>query len=238
MALTQTQGQIAENVRQFANAKGTTALLRHPNTNVYDYINRAHGSLHRKLTEAGLGDRFLSTTTVTTASGTSTYSLPATFDHLISIDMSANGAKFWLSGHEMNERPGLTDPSATYTGVPLTYRLRGSNIEYLPTPSGVYTSVLWYVPTPTNWATDGSDSSSLFDTINRLDDYIIAYAARFIATKDRAWDLVNECKELCKEIAEEIEVIGHARDRNSPPRPINERPTNRFGRRMHVSRFR
>src|SRR5687767_4008979 len=157
MALSQTQNQILENVRQFANAKGTTALLRHPNANVYDYINRAFGSLHRKLTEAGLGDRFISSTTVSVTSGTATYALPATFDRLLSLDMNANGSKYWLSKYEMNERPGLTDPSSTYTGVPLTYRLRGSNIEYLPTPGGSYTGTLWYVPTSSNLATDGTD---------------------------------------------------------------------------------
>lgn len=238
MALTQTQAQIAENVRQFADVKGTTALLRHPNANVYDYINRAFGSLHRKLTEAGLGDRFISSTTVSITSGTATYALSATFDRLLSVDVTANGAKYWLTKYELNERAGLTDASATYTGVPVTYRLRGSNIEYLPTPAGSYSSTIWYVPTPTNLATDGTDASTVFDTINRLDDYLIAYAAQFVSIKDSKADKLAWSKQIIGEISEEIRALAHSRDMNSPPRPVNERPTNRFGRRAHVSRFR
>lgn len=236
MSLTQTQAQILANVRQFADAAGTTALQRHANANVYDYINRALGSLHRKLTEAGLGDRYLSSTTMSLTSGTATYSLPATFDHLISVDLTANGTKTWLVAYEMHERPALTDPASTFSGTPICYRLRGSNIEYLPTPGSSYSSVIWYVPTPTSWATDGTDASSTFDTINRLDEYLVAYASRLIAVKDKKWDLVGQCKALMEEIGDEIASIGHARDRNSPPRPVDEMMHDRFGRRRLIPR--
>lgn len=234
MSLNQTQAQILANVRQMTDTAGTTALLKHPSANVYDYINRALASLHRKLTEAGLGDRYLSSTTVTTVSGTATYSLPATFDHLISVDLEANGAKGWLTAYEMHERPMLTDPNAITSGVPVTYRLRGSNIEYLPTPMGVYTSTLWFVPTPTNWATDGSDATSTFDTINRLDEYVIAAASVPIAFKEKNWGLKKELDGVVSGIGEELAAIGRMRDRNSPPRPVDDTLTNRFGRR---SRF-
>lgn len=234
MSLNQTQAQILANVRQFASAAGTTDLLRHPDANVRDYINRALGSLHRKLTEAGVGNRYLSSQTVSIVSGTATYALASDFDHLISVDLTANGVKSWLVAYEMNERPMLTDANASYSGVPITYRLRGANVEYLPTPGGTYTSTLWYVPTPTNWSTGTSDASSTFDTINRLDEYLVAYAAKKIATKDRKWDLVKECDSVLAEIGEEIVAIGHSRDRNSPPRPVDEMRTNRWGRRMSV----
>jgi hypothetical protein len=230
LALNQTQAQILANVRQFTDTAGTTALSRHPNANIYDYINRAHGSLHRLLTECGLGDRFLSSTTVTTSSGTATYSLPATFDHLISVDLTANGTKSWLTAYEMHERPMLTDSSASYSGIPVAYRLRGSNIEYLPTPAGVYTSTLWFTPTPTNWATDGTDSASNFDTINRLDEYIIAYASAPVFFKDKNFDAYQMALGIVDRMADEVRGMAHARDRNSPPRPVDDSPRDRWGR--------
>lgn len=235
MALTQTLAQIRESVRQYADVKGTTALLRHPDATVNDYINRALGSLHRKLDEAGVGMQFLSSSTVTTSAGTATYSLPADFRHLISLDLTANGVKTWLVGYEVHERAALTDPSATFAGVPFTYRLRGSVVELLPTPQGVYSGTLWYVPTPTQFATSGGDAST-WDTIDRLDDYLVAYAAKLIATKDKKKDLFAAAKDTMQELDDEIRAIGRRRDMNSPARPVDEYMTNRWGRRTGIPR--
>ena len=74
------------------------------------------------------------------------------------------------------------------------------------------------------------------DTINRLDDYIIAYAARFIAIKDKNWDLAGQCKALIDEMTPEIEALGRNRDRNSPPRVLDTRTRDRWGRTPRWSR--
>lgn len=231
MALTRTLAQLAADVRKFANVQGTTALQRHPNADVYDYVNRALGSLHRRLTAAQPDQRYLSSTSASFSDGTSTYSLPVDFDHLIAVEVSANGVKRWLVAYEMHEHASLTSPDTDFVGVPFAYRLRGANIDFLPTPeSADYTYYLWYVPTPRQFATSG-DEAQTFDTINRLDDYVIAYAARIIATKDKQWDLVGECKSLCAEMEAEIAVIGRGRDQNSPPRIVDETLADRWGRR-------
>lgn len=230
MALTQTLTQITANVRQFTDTGGTNALVRHPTANLYDYINRGLGSLHRLLTEQLPDQRFLSSTTVTTESGVTEYDLPADFDHLISIDLSANGGKTWLTAYEMHERAALTDPSTGSISQPMFYRLRGSSIEYLPSPNGVYTSTLWYVPTPTQLAT-GSDT---FDTINRLDDYVIAYASRFVAVKDKNGELKNLCNELMAELRGDVMIVARNRDKNSPSRIVDEMQANRWGRGRRV----
>lgn len=225
MALTQTLTQLTANVRRFADIGGTNALVRHPDADLYDYLNRAFGSLHRILTEQLPDVRVLSSTTVTTSAGTATYALPADFDHLISVDLTANGSKTWLLSYEMHERASLTAPSSAGIGVPLAYRLRGSNIEYLPTPTGVYTSVLWYVPTPSQ-LTSGAQT---YDTINRLDDYLIAYAARFVAVRDKNSDLVGICNQMIAEFRREAEQAARGRDKNSPSRIVDESFANRWG---------
>lgn len=230
MALTVTASQILANVRRITDTAGTNGAARHADAHIYDYINRALGSLHRKLTEALPDERYLSSTTVSLTSGTTTYSLPADFDHLISVDLTANGVKRWLVAYEMSERPALSDPSATFTGIPFAYRLRGSNVEYLPSPTSSYSSTLWYVPTPTQWSTSGSDASSTFDTINRLDDYLIAYAGRFVAMRDKNFDLAGTLKAMCDELEAEIYAIGRSRDKNSPSRIVDESAGDRFGR--------
>ena len=227
MALTQTRTQIRANVRRISDTGGTNALVRHPDADLNEYIDLALGALHRALSEGIVDQRLLSSTTVSLTSGTTAYALPATFDHLISVDLTANGHKSWLSAYEMHERAALTSPDVTTTGVPTLYRLRGSNIEYLPSPSGSYTSTLWYVPTPTQFTADGDT----FDTINRLDTFLFAYAARFIGVRDKNTTLVGLCDELIGEMREDIKTVSRNRDKNSPPRIVDESRSNRWGRR-------
>jgi len=231
MALNQTLEQLVASTRKFANVQGATALLRHPVADVNDYVYRALGSLHRKLTEAQPDQRYLSSETISTAAATSLYTLPVDFEHLISIDMTANGVKVWLQSYENAERPMLTDPSGSYNGIPTFYRLRANYIELLPVPHGAYVATLWYKPNAQQPTT-----GQTFDTISRLDDYIVAYAARIVATKDKQWDLVAECRNVCKELEEEISVIGRTRDANSPGRVTDVSLSNRWGRRLGSSR--
>ena len=231
MALTQTLAQLRASTRKFANVQGTTALLRHPDADVNDYILRAIGSLYRRLTEAQPDQRYLSSTIITMVSGTSSYSLPSDFDSLISVDMTAQGVKVWLLAYENSERPTLTDPAEYFTGIPAYYRLRSSNIEYLPVPKDAYSSTVWYVPSAQQ-PTEGQ----AFDTISRLDEYLVAYAARIVATKDKNWDLVGEGRAVCNEMAEEIAVIGRSRDLNSPGRITDTGLANRWGRRLRGAR--
>lgn len=228
MALTQTRTQLRANLRRFTDTGGTNALVRHPDADFNEYLDRALGSLHRALNEAIADQRFLSTSSVAlTTVGGASYALPALFDHLISVDLSANGHKSWLTAYEMHERASLTTPDVNTAGVPVTYRLRGANIEYLPAPSGSYTSVLWYVPTPTQFTQD----ADTVDTINRLDDYLIAYASQFVAIKDKNTELLGICKDMMRELREEIATVARNRDKNSPPRIVDEGMTNRWGRR-------
>ena len=130
------------------------------------------------------------------------------------------------------ERPTLTDPANSFASMPFTYCLRGSNIELLPTPTAGYTCTLWYVPTATQFAND----AQLYDTISRLDDYLVAYGSRFIAVKDKNSELVNLCNALMAEIKGDIQVAARARDKNSPARIVDEMMSDKWGRRSRWRR--
>jgi len=228
VALTQNRAQIRANVRLTTNTGGVSALARHPDTSLNEYIDRALGAAHRILTDVLPDLRILSTTSITTTTGTSLYALPADFDHLISVEMSANGVKSWLVAYEMHEHATLTDPSAIHAGIPYAYRLRGSNIDLLPTPTAGYVATLWYVPNATQFASD----AQLYDTISRLDDYLIAYAGRFVALRDQNMGLAATCKQMVDEFAEELTKAARNRDKNSPSRVVDEGMADRWGRRL------
>lgn len=232
MALNQSLQQMREGVRKFANVQGTTALVRHPDADLNDYINRALGSLHRKLRMALPDQRILSSDTITTSSGQTTYPLQTDFDFLISLEMTADGRRRWLTAYEMAERPYIISPDVPSNGIPLVYRLRGGNIEFLPAPNDEYDILVWYVPSASQLATD----PATVDTIDRLDDYVIAYAAKFVAVKDKNWDLVGACKDQVAELVPEIEALGRNRDRNSPPRVVDVRGRDRWGRTPRYTR--
>lgn len=231
MALDQTLAQLRASTRKFANVQGSTALLRHPDADVNDYVLRALGSLHRKLTEAQPDQRYLAYEDISTTNGTSLYPVPSDFESIISVDLTANGVKVWLTSFAMNERPMLTDSAEPYIGIPLYYRLEGDNLEYLPTPNATFVSRVWYVP-----SAQQPVEGQAFDTISRLDDYLVAYAARIIATKDKQWDLVAECRTVCTELEGEIAVIGRSRDMNAPGRITDIYQADRWGRRLRRGR--
>jgi hypothetical protein len=227
MPLTQQRSDIRTNVRRYANVQGTTALLRHPDADLNDYINRALGSLHRKLTASLPDQRYLASTTLTLTAGVSTYGLGVGFDSLLSLELTALGHKSWLSDKfEFSERPALTDSGAPTQGVPYAYRVEGSNIELLPIPQAAYTVLVWYLPTATQLSSD----AATFDTISRLDDYLIAYAARLIAIKDKNLDLAAVCKATLDELDGEIAALARNVDRNAPPRIVDAYRTDRWGR--------
>lgn len=226
MALTQTLQQMRDGVRKLADIEGTSSRARHSDADLNDYINRALGSLHRRLTMAMPDQRILAQRNITTAKGVSTYGLPTGFDCLISIELTANGRRRWLTSYEMNERPMLTSPDMPGTGVPFCYRLRAGNIEFLPVPDQDYNPLLWFVPTASQLTAD----AQAYDTISRLDEYVIAYAARLVASKDRNTDVREDCTERMGELEGEIDVTARNRDRNSPPRIIDTRQRDRWGR--------
>lgn len=226
MALTQTQAQMRAALRKFCNVQGATALLRHPDADCNDNLNRGLARLRYLLSQSVPDQRFLGTFAITTAKGVSTYPINADFSSLISVDLTAAGRKVWLESYEMHERPDLTTPDVSYAGIPFCYRLRGGNIEFLPVPGAAYPATLWYVNDATQLASD----PETIDTVNRLDDYVIAYAARFIATKDKNWDLLGECKALMGELEGEIQFLGRSRDQNSSSRIVDVYRADRWGR--------
>lgn len=225
MALTRTIDQMVNATRRVTNALGTSALQRHPDVDLFDYVNRGIAALDRKLKLADTGQRFLSSSTITTVVGTEVYALPSEFMALISLSGDINGSQRWFTAYDLNERPRLIDQNAGWTGEPLHYRLRQGNISLLPTPADVYTLTLWYAPNASTLTT-----GQTYDTINRLDDYIVWYAAREVCKKDANWELHDRLTQSMGEIASEIEALGRNRDMSSPARIVDMTQRDRFGR--------
>jgi hypothetical protein len=225
MSLTRTIDQMVAAVRKTTNALGTSALQRHPEVDLFDYVNRGIAALDRKLKLVDTGQRYLSSSTITTVDGTEIYALPSDFMHMVSLSGEINSVMRWFQSYDLSERPGLVDTNAGWTGEPLYYRLRQGNISLLPTPADVYTLTLWYAPAPSTLVT-----TETYDTIARLDDYIVWHAAREVCKKDKNWELHDRLTADMAAMASEIEVIGRNRDMNSPSRIVDCSRRDRYGR--------
>lgn len=224
MALNRTIEQMVDATRRCTDTQGVAALERHPDVDLFDYVNRGIAALHRVLSLADNGQRYINSATILTSTSIENYSLPADFMHLISLSGVFDGVQRWLTSYEMNERPPLIDDNAGWTGEPLFYRLRGANISLVPIPRNVYSLTLWYGPTPAE-LTAGQN----FDTIARLDDYVVWYAAKEIAKKDRNWELHDRLSADMAQLRGEVEAVGRNRDLNSPARIIDVTRRDRYG---------
>lgn len=229
MALTRTLDQMVARVRRTCDVEGTSGVARHPTADIYDELNSGVAALNRLFKEVAPGQRFLASTTISTVSGTSVYALPSDFRSLISIDITANGAKTWMTAFETAERAQLTSPTNSSQGVPYVYALQGQNIELLPIPQGIYTVELRYTPTTTELA----GGTSVFDTIERLDDFVVWFASRSVTKKDRLWELHDRLAQDIAKIEKEIRTIARNYDMNAAPRIADVNPPDRFGRRRY-----
>jgi len=225
MSLTRTIDQMVDATRRAANIQGTTATQRHTESDLFDYVNRGVAALDRILKLVDNGERYLSSTSITTGNGLELYPLPVDFLSLVSLSGMIDGRMRWLTAYAENERPALTDTNAGWTGEPNRYRLRQGNISLLPVPRGEYALTLWYAPAPPTLT-----SGQTFDTIARLDDYIVAYAAREVAKKDANWALHDRLSSELASFRGEIEAIARNRDKNSPARIVDVQRRDRFGR--------
>lgn len=175
MARTRTLTLLLEDVRYLADIEGQTA--RHSDSQLTRRINQAIAAYRRKYREL-----FVVSSTVSTVAGTATLTLPTALDALERVSITVNGSTWVLYPSNSVERHdfdvGFTQPADS---VPSTYRLEGASLYLMPTPGGVYTVTLTYLPQQTDLAT-GSD---VFDpVVSGGEDWVVAAAALDVATRD------------------------------------------------------
>lgn len=232
MALTRNLEQLRDAVQRTADVVAFTD--KHPAAYINDLVNRGLGALARLCRTVDPEFQPIASTTITFDGIATTWPLPSAFRSLISLEyiQGANGSGFktWLLPYERWERAALTQPNAIETPAPHAhaYRLMGSNIEFLPLPPEGDTALLWYATT----ATQLSGDSSVFDTLERLDDYVIWWAAREIAMERENWERHDRLGQKIAEMEADIRVLARSRDLNGPARITDQRMADRdrYGR--------
>jgi len=197
------------------------AIKRFPNAEVNALVNESIADLWDQILRARGFDGYETSTTITTSSGVSVYSVPATFYELLAVAINpGNGlGSYPLERFMMRERPQLANPAVPRYGYPYAYKLLGDNIEVLPAPQGAYSLELRYVPS----ATELSSDLDTFDGINGWEEWAVVDAARKMATKERDFELVGALQADLARLTDRIRALAGARDRASNRRVVDVR---------------
>lgn len=144
-----TIAQMEQEVRDRADAPSTNFPTT---TEVQRALNQSIATLRDHVLDAGGHEAFLTSATVPLTSGTATYALPngtlygaaSAFYRLFGVDAVVGGVNVTLKPFNFAERndyvPGAWNPTVA------RYRIQGTNILFIPTPQGVSSVTLWYVP--------------------------------------------------------------------------------------------
>jgi hypothetical protein len=181
-----TLATVRANARLYADERpgGSDTFISEPECN--RLINLALKEFYDLLV-AARGHEYYETesTSIVTVAGTATYSLPADFYQLLSVDLR------WATDR-VEPVPALSSPADRHRfassglrwseNTPKAFRLRAGLIEFFPTPAGApVTVVLRYVPTcPALTADTGAAGS--FDGVNGWDRLIALRVACEIRT--------------------------------------------------------
>ena len=172
-------------------------------------------------------DYFESEHTATTTA-TTDYALPSDFYKLLDVDLeiSGSGGEFYVvrpyTNTARNRLANSESATVSYGGVLPRYRLRGSNIRFLPQPPTGLTLRLKYVPVLTELDLDADELSDI--VFDQWAEYIELYAAiRALGKEERdSTDFKQELARLQKRIegsalnrdAHLPQTIGQARVHN------------------------
>lgn len=144
-------------------------------TELNTIINDQLAELYDLLLSARGQDYYITSDTLSIVAGTTTYSLPADFYQLKTVTL-----EWGTHEHELVEpinsvagRAALNNDDDWTQYGRKGYRLRGTNIEFLPEPSSAVTCRLQYVPTCTVLTND----SDTFDGVNGWDKLVSLGAA-------------------------------------------------------------
>lgn len=228
MALTRTLAQIVDAIQRTADVVAFTD--KHPVSYIKDLACRGIAALDIIIKTTDTEFRPLGSTTYTTDGIASTFGLPVDCRSIIAIEYTVDGQKDYLDPFEWVERPLLVDAdlSGSTTGRARGYKRIGSNLEVLPRPDANQTIQVWYSTT----ASQPTADSDTVDVYDRLDSYIIWWAAREIAAERENWQRVAFLDRQLATAEGDIRVLARSRDLSAPTRIVDRKNIrDAFGRR-------
>jgi hypothetical protein len=218
--LTTTLEEIRDGVRRTADVVAFTD--KHPNERIDSLINQGFGALSRLCRTTNPEFQPIARWEFDTDGDETMYELPDGFRSLLMVEYTdGSDRKAWLTPYTFNERALLTSPETTANSLrAYSYRLIGSNLELLPRPPADHHVAVWYATTVTQIA--AGDDEATFDTMERLDTYIIWWAAREIAMEREAWERHDRLTSKLQELEGDIRILARSLDLSAATRVTDQ----------------
>lgn len=228
MPLTRTLAQIRDSVQRTA---GISAFVgtgkRHTEASVNDLINRGFGALQRKTAAIDPEFRPIASTEITTDGDATEYPLPSNCRSVLAVHYTVDGNSTWLLPYELHERPALVDANGTVNATRASrYRVLGTNIELLPLADEDHTVLVWYATTAIQLSSDGQSA----DVYDRLDDYVIWWAAREICKDREDWERHDRLGADLKDLEQDLAILARSRDLSHPAKVVDVRTASVWAR--------
>jgi hypothetical protein len=228
MPLTRTLAQIRDSVQRTA---GISAFVgagkRHTTESVNDLINRGFGALTRATAVVDPEFRPIASTEIETDGDATSYALPSNCRSVLAVYYEADGVSTWLIPYELHERAMLSSAQTTAQSSRAShYKVLGTNIDLLPLADDGHTATVWYATTSIQLTADGQSA----DVYDRLDDFVIWWAAREICKDREDWERHDRLTADLEGLRGEIAILARSRDLSHPGRIVDVREANRYGR--------
>lgn len=202
-------------VRQRTDTENETS--RFTVAEVDGYINAGIAQFHQELVLA-CGQGFDEATTFfTTAKDVEMYSLPADWLSIRKLWSKQDGVEYVLDTYQDPETDGIVEP-AGYPQI-MRYRIVGDNISIRPTPDVARVVNVKYLTTTTDLVAPGNTVNG----IDGLEEYIICWASKQIAIKQRDDLLISMLDAQRAEVRSRLIALQRARNSDDPPRMIDRR---------------
>ena len=155
--------QLRTDARLYADQRPSGASVFINDTELNRLINLELGNVYDLLLAARGHEYYADEDTVSVVSGTSRYNLPATFYELLSATLEWSSTDHEpVADYTVPDRAQFTNLGTWARWAPKGFRLRGAQIELLPTPTSSVTMRLQFVPAFTDLSLDGDT----FDGVN------------------------------------------------------------------------
>ncbi len=223
MASSVTLAQLRLDARLYADQRPGSSTSFINETELTRLVNLKIRELYDLLVEARGCDYYATEPTIDIVAGTSRYSLPTDFYQLSSVTLEWAPQDFELmfpigTTRERNNFQNWQGYEQNWTRYSRKgYRLRASQIEFLPEPQPDVTCRLQYVPAFTDLSADGST----FDGINGWEKMVsLGVAIEMRGIEKRS---ASDLQALYVPQLERIEALKTERDAEAPKEIVDER---------------
>lgn len=172
--------QVRTRIRQRSNNEHTSGNFV-TDAELNSLINVSYKDLYGTLVDHSL--HRTEDTLEITADGSTEYALPTDMYALLNVYRVDDGARIRLGRHSDRLKPGDSD-----TGDATSYRVKGGDIVFYPTPaSGTYE--VDYIPVPGDLVSD----ADTLDGVLAWEEYIVCDVAAKVLTKESMLDEASVC---------------------------------------------